>query len=290
LAAFGAHAVLVSTADACAVGCPFCFRADFGHDVLEIPTYTRALSRLKELGFGEVCLTGGEPTDHAEFRQLVRLALQFGYACSVVTAARPGPRVDALASAATMLTHVTVSAASHRVPGRDRTGRTILSTLPVFEALGHRRASLHVTCHRLDDRDLGDIEQVVRVAGVPVEVSPLLPSPRARTFDDEAFAQDLDVIEERFGLSPALELLTKEYLDLLRSGERPTCRSERLYLSADGYLRRCPYSAVRQVSVLAPRAALAEGIDGLFRDPPVAGLSCLAICRAEERAREGALA
>lgn len=290
MAALEARAVLISTADACAVGCPFCFRADFGHDVLEVPIYTRALSRLRELGFGEVCLTGGEPTDHAEFRGLVRLALQFGYTCSVVTAARPGPRLDALASAAGMLSHVTVSADSRRVPGRERTGRTILSTLPVFAALGHGGASLHVTCHRLDEGDLREIEEVVRVARVPVEVSPLLPSPRARSFDGHAFAQDLELIEERFGLSPELELLTEEYLDLLRGGDRPSCRSQRLYLSADGYLRRCPYSTERQVSVLDRRAALADGIDGLFRDPPVAGLACLAICRAEAHAAEGALA
>ncbi|MFD8981341.1 radical SAM protein [Streptomyces sp. NPDC059564] len=274
--------VLVSTADNCEVNCRFCFRADVGRDVLSLDTYARALSRLHELGMDELCLSGGEPTDHPEFRQLVRVAVQFGFRTSVVTAARTGPRLDALAGVAGMLSHVTVSADSRRADEIGRTGRTISSTPKVFEVLGHRRASLHVTAYELDEADLKAIVSVVETAGVPVEVSPLLPSPTFR-FENPHLKRDLALIETFFGMSEQLRTVVSDYHEWLRGPVVRSCRSARLYLSADGFLRRCPYDSSQQVSVFATRQEIREALEQSFCEPPTTGLACMAICRSESQ-------
>jgi radical SAM family protein len=276
----GLGGVLVSTADNCAVNCRFCFRADVGRDVLSLDTYARALSRLRELGIEELCLSGGEPTDHPDFAELVRVALQFGFRASVVTAARPGPRLDALARVAGMLSHATVSADSRRADELGRTGRTILGTEPVFAALGHRRASLHVTSYDLGEDDLAEIKAVVAAADVPVEVSPLLPSPTFH-FDNPHLARDLDLIEASFGMSPALRTVVADFHAWLHRTPIRSCRSRRLYLSADGYLRRCPYHLDGQVDVRGTRADIRRGLEAFFAEPPLTQLACLAICRTE---------
>ncbi|MGW2182441.1 radical SAM protein [Streptomyces sp. NPDC001732] len=274
--------VLVSTADNCAVNCRFCFRADVGRDVLGLDTYARALSRLREIGIDELCLSGGEPTDHPEFARLVRVALQFGFRASVVTAARTGPRLDALAEVAGMLSHVTVSADSRKADELGRTGRTISSTDKVFEALGHRRASLHVTAYDLGDDDLTEIAAVVGAAGVPVEVSPLLPSPTFR-FENPNLARDLELISTSFGMSDQLRTVVSDYHDWLHGSVTRSCESARLYLSADGFLRRCPYDRSGQVSVSATRQEIRDALDRSFRTPPTTGLACMAICRSDNQ-------
>ncbi|MEW1646034.1 MULTISPECIES: radical SAM protein [unclassified Streptomyces] len=272
--------LLVSTADNCEVNCRFCFRADVGRDVLSLDAYSRALSRLREFGVDELCLSGGEPTDHPEFRQLVRVALQFGFRASVVTAARTGPRLDALADVAGMLSHVTVSADSRRADELGRTGRTIPSTAAVFEALGHRRASLHVTAYELDEDDLKSIVDVVETADVPVEVSPLLPSPTFR-FENPDLKRDLALIETFFGMSEQLRTVVSDYHAWLRDPVLRPCESARLYLSADGFLRRCPYDKAGQVSVFATRQAINDALEQSFCEPPNTSLACMAICRSE---------
>ncbi|MFF6806010.1 radical SAM protein [Streptomyces sp. NPDC012616] len=270
--------LLVSTADACAVGCRFCFRADIGRDVLSLTQYARALSRLRELGVDELCLSGGEPTDHPEFRQLVRVALQFGFRCAVVTAAREGRRLDALARVAGMLSHVTVSADSREAERLGHTGRTVSSTAEVFSALGHTRASLHVTAYELGDADLEEIRTVVTDAGVGLEVSPLLPSQTFR-FDNPNLQRDLDLIEHRLGLSPELRVVVDEYYQWLAEPPVRDCQSERLYLSADGYLRRCPYDTEHQVSVDASREEIGKVVQRMLTEPPHTNIACVAICR-----------
>jgi molybdenum cofactor biosynthesis enzyme MoaA len=276
--------VLISTADNCEVNCRFCFRADIGRDVLSLDTYARALSRLREVGVEELCLSGGEPTDHPEFGQLVRVAVQFGFRASVVTAARSGPRLDALAKVAGMLSHITVSADSRKAEELGRTGRTISSTPEVFEALGHRRASLHVTACGLDDDDLKAIIAVAETAEVPVEVSPLLPSPTFR-FENPDLERDLELISTYFGMSDQLTTVVSDYHAWLHgeAARSRSCESERLYLSADGFLRRCPYDSSRQVSVFATRQEIGAALERSICEPPTTGLACMAICRSETR-------
>lgn len=274
--------VLISTADNCAVNCRFCFRADVGRDVLSLATYARALSRLREIGVDELCLSGGEPTDHPEFGRLARVAVQFGFRASVVTAARSGPRLDALAEVAGLLSHVTVSADSRRAEELGRTGRTISSTPEVFEALGHHRASLHVTAYDLGDDDLTEIAAVVESAEVPVEVSPLLPSPTFR-FQNPHLMRDLGLISASFGMSDQLSSVVSDYRAQLRDPVARSCESERLYLSADGFLRRCPYDSSGQVSVNATRGEIRDALDRSFCTPPMTDLACMAICRPDSQ-------
>lgn len=270
--------LIVSTADACAIGCRFCFRADVGRDVLALETYTRALSRLREVGAEELCLSGGEPTDHPDFGRLVRVALQFGYRCSVVTAARSGRRLDALVDVAGMLSHITVSADSRRADELGHTGRTVASTAIVFKAIPHDRVSLHLTAYDLSEDDLADIASVRAVRRVPVEVSPLLPS-RSFRFDNPALARDVDLIATHFGLSPNLSSLLAEYREWMTVGPTRSCRADRLYLSADGYVRRCPYQTAGQANVHNARAELRATLERMWTGPPTPSLSCLAICR-----------
>jgi hypothetical protein len=278
--------VLISTADNCAVNCRFCFRADTGRDVLGLDVYARALSRLREIGISELCLSGGEPTDHPAFASLVRVALQFGIRPSVVTAARSGPRLEVLRGVAGMLGHVTVSADSRRAEQLGRTKRTILSTAEVFAALGHRRASLHVTSYDLGQDDLTEIKSVASGAGIPVEVSPLLPSPTFR-FENPNLERDLKLIEASFGMSPALRAVMAEYHAWLHQAPERSCASQSLYLSADGYLRRCPYDRDGQVSVTAPRHEIRDALDRMVDAPPATTLSCMAICRPEPHSDGG---
>ncbi|MFI9208626.1 radical SAM protein [Streptomyces sp. NPDC053253] len=270
--------VLVSTADACAVGCRFCFRADVGRDVLSLEQYARALSRLRELGIDELCLSGGEPTDHPEFRQLVRVAVQFGFRCAVVTAAREGRRLTALAGVAGLLSHVTVSADSREAERLGHTGRTVPSAAAVFEALGHTRASLHVTAYELGEADIDEISAVVTKAGVGLEVSPLLPS-RTFRFENPNLQRDLELIEGSLGMSPELRVVVDEYHQWLDSPPKRDCGSERLYLSADGYLRRCPYDTEAQVSVNASRQEISASVRRMLDEPPHTAIGCVAICR-----------
>nr|WP_277608057.1 radical SAM protein [Streptomyces boncukensis] len=274
---------MVAVDERCDVGCKFCLRADVGRSQLDLPTYARALSRCKELGATSVCLTGGEPTDHPDFRDLVKVAVQFGYACSVVTAAREGRRLDALASVAGLLSHVTVSADSLGAQRVGATERTVAGTAAVFEALGHRRASLHVTVWELGDADLEDMAAIDEAFGVEFELSPLLLTEhQLKKATPEAvrgrYASDLTAIRERFGLSDrftdALAALDRSLAGTLDR----TCTSDRLYLSPRGALRRCPYDKESEIDVRLPRKALADGVRALHASPAAVGSRCALLC------------
>ncbi|WP_246144592.1 radical SAM protein [Actinacidiphila oryziradicis] len=125
----GYRSALISTAGHCKIACGFCLRADRGHTFLDLATYTRALSRLKEIGVEGICLTGGEPTHHPELRQLIRLAHQFGLPVSVVTSARTEADVTQLSALAHLLQNVTVSADSLEAMTLGSTTRTVQSAM-----------------------------------------------------------------------------------------------------------------------------------------------------------------
>ncbi|MEU5370415.1 radical SAM protein [Streptomyces sp. NPDC005951] len=275
--------LLVAVDERCDLGCKFCLRADVGRSALDLPTYARALSRCKELGATSVCLTGGEPTDHPDFTELVRVAVQFGYACSVVTAAREGRRLDALASVAGLLSHVTVSADSLGAQRVGATERTITGSAAVFDALGHGRASLHVTVWELEDADLEAMAAIDTAFGVEFELSPLLLTDhQLKKATPEAvrsrYAGDLAALRDRFGLSDrftdALAALDRSLAGTLDR----TCSSDRLYLSPRGALRRCPYDRENEVDVRLSRRAVADGVRALHASPSAVGSRCALLC------------
>ncbi|MFI6575321.1 radical SAM protein [Nocardiopsis sp. NPDC050513] len=276
--------VLVSTAGHCAVACGFCFRADRANGFLDVATYTRSLSRLREIGVESICLTGGEPTHHPELRQLVRLAHQFGLPVSVVTSARAEAEVTALAEVAHLVENVTVSADSRGAMKLGRTRRSVESGIRTLLEIDAPAGVLHVSYWDLADDECGELARLVAEAGTELQFSPVLLDElaiqRARmTVADYEERQRLDaaVLERHFALGDGL----RDYLAHLRSmrrspGCRHLCRSRALYVSAEGRLRRCPYSEVG-VSTHRPRSEVREFLARPTTDRVTA--DCAAICR-----------
>ncbi|MFI6469866.1 radical SAM protein [Streptomyces sp. NPDC050516] len=276
---------LISTAGHCKVACGFCFRADRAHGFLDTATYTRTLSRLKEMGVEGVCLTGGEPTHHPELRQLVRLAHQFGMSVSMVTSARTVAESLALSQVAHLLANVTVSADSRGAMLMGRTTRTAASGISTLRTISTETKILHVTCWNLTDGECQDLADLVAAAGVEVQFSPVVLDERTLSRDKKSvqdyLAQqqlDADLLDRYFNLSDRY----RAYLGELRAlqlpgagGERWSCRSATAYVSADGHIRRCPYGKA-SVSAHAPRSAIRNFLAAPAQDQVTP--DCAAIC------------
>jgi MoaA/NifB/PqqE/SkfB family radical SAM enzyme len=276
--------LLVSVDENCALHCKFCFRADFGNTALDLPTYARALSRGKELGATSVCLTGGEPTDHPDFVDFVKVAVQFGLACSVVTAARSPHRIKALAKAAGLLSHVTVSADSAGALRVGRTARPISSAWRAFEALNHGRASLHVTLWQVEPIDLQEITEIANRYGVEVEISPLIPAEAEmlQIGPDGARAQhlhDMTAVSQAIGLTDRFHEALGD-LQLSMAGQlHRSCASTRVYVSPKGMLRMCPYDRSNEVHVGASRQEIRDKLRAMRESGTPVGNSCALVCR-----------
>ncbi|RSN18761.1 radical SAM protein [Streptomyces sp. WAC 01325] len=281
------RSALISTAGHCKIACGFCFRTDRAHGFLDIPTYTRALSRLKEIGVEAICLTGGEPAHHPELRQLLRLAHQFGIHPSIVTSARAPEDVDRLAGIARLLANITVSADSIGAMELGRTTRSVASAVETLEQVPATEQVLHLTYWKLTARESQDIYERVDKAGLQIQISPVALDDKARqragyTFYDYLARQreDADLLGRVFELSPRFQ----EHLTNLRAMQmypegRPRCASAALYVSANGEIRRCPYSK-SGVSVLAPRTEINHFLGAECRDRTTP--ECAAICRADD--------
>ncbi|WP_031510938.1 radical SAM protein [Streptomyces megasporus] len=276
---------LISTAGHCKVACGFCFRADRAHGFLDTATYTRTLSRLKEVGVEGVCLSGGEPTHHPQLRQLARLARQFGMAVSMVTSARTAAEIVTLSQVAHLLANVTVSADSQGAMVLGRTTRTAASGIDTLRALSTGTKILHVTCWDLNDEECRDLAGLVSEAGIEVQFSPVVLDERAlrregRSAQDYLVQQQLDaeLLGRHFDLSDRYRAYLGELreLQLAGGGERWPCRSATAYVSADGRIRRCPYGQA-SVSAHAPRAAIRQFLTAPAQDRVTP--DCAAICR-----------
>ncbi|MER5830530.1 radical SAM protein [Streptomyces sp. NPDC002130] len=277
---------LISTAGHCKVACGFCFRADRAHGFLDTATYARALSRLKETGVEGVCLSGGEPTHHPRLRQFVRLAHQFGMSVSMVTSARTAAEVTALSEIAHLLANVTVSADSQGAMLLGRTTRTAASGIDTLSTISTGMKILHVTCWGLSDGECQDLADLVSEADVEIQFSPVVLDERAlrregKSVQDYLVQQHLDAdrLGRHFNLSGRYRAYLKELRDLQlppAGGERWSCRSATAYVSADGYIRRCPYGQA-SVSVNAPRAAIRYFLTAPAQDRVTP--DCAAICR-----------
>lgn len=277
---------LISTAGHCKVACGFCFRADRAHGFLDTATYARTLSRLKEMGVDGVCLTGGEPTHHPQLRQLVRSARQFGMSVSMVTSARALTEVVSLSRVADLLTNVTVSADSQGAMLLGRTTRTAASGIDTLRAISTGTKILHVTCWGLSDSECRELAGLVSDAGAEVQFSPVVLDERSLRRDRKSVQDylvqqhlDADVLSRYFNLSDRY----REYLGELRDlqlpateGERWSCRSATVYVSADGHMRRCPYGQA-SASVYAPRAEIRQFLTTPVQDRVTP--DCAAICR-----------
>ncbi|WP_330340156.1 radical SAM protein [Streptomyces sp. NBC_00557] len=277
---------LISTAGHCKVACGFCFRADRAHGFLDTATYTRTLSRLKEVGVEGVCLTGGEPTHHPELRQLVRLAHQFGMSVSIVTSARTVAEVVALSQVAHLLTNVTVSADSRGAMLAGRTTRSAASGMETLRAISTEVKILHLTCWGLSDGECEELADLVSQADVEVQFSPVVLDERALRRDGKSVQDylvqqliDAEVLGRHFHLSDRYHAYLGELKNLqfpVDGGERWLCRSATAYVSPDGHIRRCPYGQT-SVSVDAPRSAIKQFLTAPAQDRVTP--DCAAICR-----------
>ncbi|MEU5435441.1 radical SAM protein [Streptomyces sp. NPDC020719] len=275
---------LVSTAGHCKIACGFCLRPDRAPGYLEIPTYTRILSRLKETGVEGICLTGGEPAHHPQLRDLIRLAHQFGLAVSVVTSARAEADVAGLARIGHLLANLTVSADSAGAMHLGRTTRSVKTALATLLAVPAPAKVLHLTYWDVPDTEARAIYTALRDAEIEVQLSPVILDTAAQAtagLSLDAYVQrqrdDTDHLAHYLQLSPQFQKhLTALHAMLLQPKSRP-CRSNLLYISADGRLRRCPYGTTG-VSVEAPRSVIRDYLAA----PPGDKITpdCAAICRA----------
>ncbi|MGW0731788.1 radical SAM protein [Streptomyces sp. NPDC002851] len=281
------RSALISTAGHCKIACGFCFRADRAHGFLPLSLYTRSLSRLKEVGVQEICLTGGEPAHHPELRKLVRLAHQFGMPVSVVTSARERNDVDQLQAVAHLLTNVTVSADSARAMELGRTTRSTTSGISALESLRSAPGRiLHVTYWRLTDTECHTLRDLVAEAQIEVQFSPVMlnDTDRKRTgYSLDAYLEqqrrDTALLGDHFQFTARFQQHLHELRQLHHESRgQQLCRGSSLYVSAQGTIRRCPYGTA-SVNVTAPRTGIRAFIDAApcERTTP----SCAAICRAE---------
>ncbi|MBT2492083.1 radical SAM protein [Streptomyces sp. ISL-96] len=283
---------LISTAGHCTIACGFCLRPDRARGFLEVPTYARALSRLREVGVEGVCLTGGEPAHHPQLRQLVRLAHQFGLAVSVVTSARTSDEVHRLSEIAHLLTNVTVSADSAGAMHLGRTTRSVSSGIATLKQVMAPVRVLHLTYWDVTAQECQDIHQLVDEPEVEIQLSPVTLGETAReragyTLSGYLAQQrtDAEHLGRFFQLTPRFQKHLTALQDMyLHPRCERACSSATLYVSAKGELRRCPYSK-NGVSVQAPRAAISRFLTSGPQDWTTP--DCAAICRADHGPASG---
>jgi molybdenum cofactor biosynthesis enzyme MoaA len=276
---------LVSLDDRCEVGCAFCFRADRGADRMSVALFARILSRLFELGLRGVCLTGGEPANHPDFVEFVRLSRQFGMDCSVVSSAREGRSLNVLQKAATLLNHVTISADSMGAGIVGGVRRTPVDAAVALECMLPVMGSMHVVVWQITSEEAKELASLARVSDFEMEFSPLYISNSLRDklgLSIDRYLQQLDadlaVLEQFFEISERLRNVVAKLKGRLDPTLQCICESTRIYVSADGYLRRCPYSE-SPVRVTQSRAEINAALAKLFQTALPCHLACAAICR-----------
>jgi MoaA/NifB/PqqE/SkfB family radical SAM enzyme len=272
---------MISVADFCEVGCKFCFRADKGSASLNSRNLARILSRLVEIGVTKVCFTGGEPADHPDFVLFCKLAIQFGVLPSVVSSARSETQVGRIADAQRFLSSVTISADSSYVVKKFRSPRSILATGPIFSVLKGPDKYLHVVMRNLCALDLEQIAAVVRGKNIFLDVSPLVVANRKCQENSEVllreFREDLLMLSSLAELSGTLKNFSKNERDGdCRAGG---CFKRRIYVSAGGEARFCPYDVGGVVLLSESRKTINESLHKMLDDPSVQRTECLVVCR-----------
>ena len=279
--------VLISTADYCSVGCSFCFRADRGNKTLNLANYMRMLSIAREMGMEGVCLTGGEPTDHPRFRDLLRGAAQFGIPCSVVTAASSQRRIESIVESQSIINNLTISADSVRVQELGRTGRNLTTYRDLLLGLiSWDKVSIHLLYYDLSNSELETWIKFFEEFRVRVAISPLLLTGRElkmygieNSRYQEQLQQDSEMLRECFDLTNRLVDYLVQLKEECRS-EPPTrlCASTKLYMSASGMLRACPYDVEGGTHVQGRRSHVIERLNTLSGSHVTNELRCKGIC------------
>lgn len=273
---------LVSLDEACTIGCRFCFRSDTGRQRVSVDQFTRTVSRLVQNGFREVCLTGGEPTHHPRFAQLVRACRQFGAHVSVISACGNDPGAFwRLSAVAHLCAHITISADSAYVMERWGGRRPIdLACRAAARLVSKcRSVSLNVIFHRVAASDVGALSAVVH-EGVSIELSPLNLSGSTlgqiitrRQLAEELLA-DVEHLKQRFKV-PAT--LVTRIGDIYGRQSPRECASGAVYISPRGEIRGCPYGAPAgniMASATEARVALRQASLGSLSSEKRCSLLC----------------
>ena len=78
--------IVMELTNRCNLSCEHCFSGRHGgKDDLPIEVLQKVLTEARELGFDELSFTGGEPTIHRQFSEVIRLTHEAGYRFSFVT-------------------------------------------------------------------------------------------------------------------------------------------------------------------------------------------------------------
>jgi molybdenum cofactor biosynthesis enzyme MoaA len=260
-ASLAPRAALLSIIDSCSVGCRFCFRADKTATVMTPKDFSRTLSRLTDLGVKAVTLTGGEPLEHPVLLDLLCLSEPFPMALSIITSGKSTNALPTLKKAVQWLNGVTISADSLGAQRVGHVDRKPGGAFQLARALAPLQCTVHILAHQLTDEELE--EWAVELRGSPhisIEISPLQLSESDRIRSGLSVSRCLDIVEEDISkIASALNVGEQFFarrallVERLQRTSTESCRSSRLFVSARGELRRCPYEKQASVSIYDSR-------------------------------------
>lgn len=240
---------LLSIIDRCSVGCRFCFRADKTGTIMTPKDFSRTLSRLTDLGVKAVTLTGGEPLEHPALLDLLRLSEPFPLAISMITSGISACALETLKMASRWMNGVTISADSLEAQRIGRVSRTPEGAFLLARALAPLQCTIHILIHKLDRKELEAwSRELKRSPNVSIEISPLQLADADRIRSGLTISRYVEIIEQdTLRVASVLDIgpqfLAKRTLlvERLTGTSTESCRSTRLFISAKGELRRCPY-------------------------------------------------
>lgn len=271
---------LISVSDKCNVACKFCFRSDKGKAALTPKRLPKILSRLHELGVKSVCFTGGEPSDHPDFYEFCKIAIQFGIAPSVVTSARTPEQVKRIQLASKFLSHITVSADSVGVRKKFQSNRCIRSAACTLSHIQGPSKSIHLMFSNLDNTDLLDISECIGGTDIGLEFSPMLPA------SQYASREELELVINDFKKTletlPNYVLLESDLVNFLSQDNvmgTKHCKKRRIYVSASEDFRFCPYSKSGLANVSMSRGELFQRLDEVYLQGQEKHPFCHMVCR-----------
>lgn len=109
--------MLIQIANTCHMFCPHCMqRSDAGQWHMSMETVEQCARHAEELGVMAIMISGGEPTEHPQFKEIVRRFLKFPIVCIISN----GDWADNLEMIKTMrwlLSHKNVSLQITNIPG-----------------------------------------------------------------------------------------------------------------------------------------------------------------------------
>lgn len=280
------QSALVSVSDSCLVACQHCFRADKGSVVLSLEVLERALSRLRELGVEQICFSGGEPLDHPSLPLLIRKSLQFGIQVSFITGRAKELFNFANSPLISRVKSIGLSFDSDYLLLSGVSTRSLDDALAAASWLSLKTHTyLHGTCFNLSSKEVSNLQQQRGKHRIETTLSPAVLSEHLRKrlgYDAKKYAEqlisDLGHIAKVTGVTKRLSAKFELLATSLTQPIDERCNSSRLYVSASGNLRMCPYDHVGEVSVFAPRQRIYEALRSVKNHPPVVSRGCIGTC------------